>query len=130
MYLITKYGYVHLYDIETGTLIYQNRISADTIFVTAQHDASNGIIGVNRSGQVLSVSMNEETIIPFIQNTLNNRDLAFKMAIRNNLGGADQLFLNKFNELFGRGSYSEAAKLAANAPKGILRTQQTIAKLK
>ena len=67
VYLITKYGYVHLYDIETGTLIYQNRISADTIFVTAQHDASNGIIGVNRRGLVLSVSMDEETVIPYIQ---------------------------------------------------------------
>jgi hypothetical protein len=29
-----------------------NRISGDTIFVTASHDASNGIIGVNRKGQV------------------------------------------------------------------------------
>ena len=71
VYLITKYGYVHLYDIETGTLIYQNRISADTIFVTAQHDASNGIIGVNRRGQVLSVSMDEETVIPYIQVSLH-----------------------------------------------------------
>ena len=128
VYLITKYGYVHLYDIETGTLIYQNRISADTIFVTAQHDPSNGIIGVNRRGQVLSVSMDEETVIPYIQNTLNNADLALRMAVRNNLGGADQLFVTKFNELFGRGAYSEAAKVAANAPKGILRTPQTIAK--
>ena len=50
------------------------------------------------------------------------------MAVRNNLGGADQLFVTKFNELFGRGAYSEAAKVAANAPKGILRTPQTIAK--
>ena len=54
-------------DIETGTLINQNRISADTIFVTAEHDASNGIIGVNRRGQVLSVSMDEETVVPYIQ---------------------------------------------------------------
>ena len=29
-----------------------NRISGDTIFVTAPHEASNGIIGVNRKGQV------------------------------------------------------------------------------
>lgn len=50
------------------------------------------------------------------------------MAVRNNLGGADQLFVTKFNELFGRAAYSEAAKVAANAPKGILRTPQTIAK--
>ena len=40
IYLITKYGYIHLYDIETGTCIYMNRISAETIFVTAPHDAS------------------------------------------------------------------------------------------
>ena len=51
-YLITKFGYIHLYDLETGTCIYMNRISAETIFVTAVHDASNGIIGVNRKGQV------------------------------------------------------------------------------
>lgn len=29
-----------------------NRISGDTIFVTAEHEASSGIIGVNRKGQV------------------------------------------------------------------------------
>jgi len=130
-YLITKYGYVHLFDIESGACIYTNRISADTIFVTALHEASNGIIGVNRKGQVLSVSMDEETVVPYIQQTTsisNNTDLALRLAVRNNLGGADQLFVAKFNDLFGRGQYSEAAKVAANAPKGILRTPQTIAK--
>lgn len=29
-----------------------NRISGETIFVTAVHEESNGIIGVNRKGQV------------------------------------------------------------------------------
>jgi len=52
VYVITKYGYIHLYDIETATCIYMNRISGDTIFVTAPHDSSSGIIGVNRKGQV------------------------------------------------------------------------------
>ena len=65
-YLITKYGYVHLYDIESGVCIYMNRISAETIFVTAPHEPSNGIIGVNRKGQVLSVSVDEENIINYI----------------------------------------------------------------
>ena len=37
---------------ETGTCIYMNRISAETIFVTAPHEPSSGIIGVNRKGQV------------------------------------------------------------------------------
>ncbi|XP_037935596.1 clathrin heavy chain isoform X2 [Teleopsis dalmanni] len=126
IYLITKYGYIHLYDLETATCIYMNRISADTIFVTAPHDVSGGIIGVNRKGQVLSVTVEEEQIIPYINTTLQNPDLALRMAVRNNLSGAEELFVRKFNKLFTAGQYSEAAKVAALAPKGILRTPQTI----
>ncbi len=62
IYLITKYGYIHLYDIETGTCIYMNRISGDTIFVTASHEATSGIIGVNRKGQVWSQTDSEVVI--------------------------------------------------------------------
>jgi clathrin heavy chain len=127
-YLITKYGYVHLYDMETGVCIYMNRISAETIFVTAPHEPSNGIIGVNRKGQVLSVSIDEENIINYINSNLQNPDLALRFAVRNNLGGADELFIRKFNTCFASGAYSDAAKIAANAPKGILRTPQTISK--
>ncbi|XP_063226096.1 clathrin heavy chain isoform X2 [Bacillus rossius redtenbacheri] len=126
IYLITKYGYIHLYDIESATCIYMNRISGDTIFVTAPHEASGGIIGVNRRGQVLSVTVDEENIIPYINNVLQNPDLALRMAVRNNLAGAEELFVRKFNTLFQNGQYSEAAKVAASAPKGILRTPQTI----
>jgi len=128
IYLITKYGYVHLYDIENGTCIFMNRISGDTIFVTAPHEATSGIIGVNRKGQVLSVSVDEENIIPYISNTLQNSDLALRMATRSNLAGAEELFVKKFNMLFTNAQYSEAAKVAANAPKGILRTPATIQK--
>ena len=52
IYMVTKFGYVHLYDVETGACIYMNRISADTIFVTAPL-STGGILGVNRKGQVL-----------------------------------------------------------------------------
>lgn len=81
IYLITKFGFVHLYDLETGTCIYMNRISAETIFVTAPHDASSGIVGVNRKGQVLSVSVDEANIVPYITQTLQNGQLALRMAV-------------------------------------------------
>ncbi|EEB11299.1 clathrin heavy chain, putative [Pediculus humanus corporis] len=126
IYLITKYGYIHLYDIETATCIYMNRISSDTIFVTAPLEATGGIIGVNRKGQVLSVTVDEDNIIPYINTVLQNPDLALRIAVRNNLAGAEDLFVRKFNQLFQNGQYVEAAKVAANAPKGILRTPQTI----
>ncbi|KAG9334025.1 hypothetical protein JZ751_009257 [Albula glossodonta] len=100
IYLITKYGYIHMYDLESGVCVYMNRISAETIFVTASHEPTSGIIGVNKKGQ--------------------NPDLGLRMAVRSNLAGAEELFARKFNTLFAQGSYSEAAKVAASAPKVLL----------
>ncbi|SAM07401.1 hypothetical protein [Absidia glauca] len=126
IYLVTKMGYIHLYDLESGACIYMNRISADTIFVTADREETGGIIGVNKKGQVLSVSLDENVIIPYILNTLNNTQLALALASRGGLPGADDLYVSRFTELFSTGNYNEAAKVAANSPRGILRTTQTI----
>lgn len=130
VYLVTKYGFIHLYDLESGACIYMNRISGETIFVTAEHEASSGIIGINRKGQVLSVSVDENTVIPYILRTLNNSDLAFKLASRGDLPGADDLYMQQFHSLFSTAQYGEAAKIAANSPRGILRTTQTIEQFK
>ena len=117
VYLVTKYGFIHLYDLESGACVYMNRISGETVFVTADHDATNGIIGVNKKGQVLSVNVDEQTIIPYILTTLNNTDLAFKLASRANLPGADDLYVKKYQQLFQSGQFNEAAKVAANSPR-------------
>lgn len=50
--------------------------------------------------QVLSVSVDEENIITYITNVLQNPDLALRIATRNNLAGAEDLFVRKFNTLF------------------------------
>ncbi|PAV87121.1 hypothetical protein WR25_08711 [Diploscapter pachys] len=128
VYIVTKHGFVHLYDIETGTRIYSNRISTETVFVTTEYQTSGGIMGINRKGQVLSVSIDESSIIPFVTNSLQNPDLALKLAVRCDLPGAEELFVRKFNLLFSNGQFNEAAKVAATAPQGILRTPATIQK--
>jgi clathrin heavy chain len=130
IFLVTKYGFIHLYDLETGTCIYMNRISGDTIFVTAELEATSGIIGVNRKGQVLSVSVDEDTVIPYITGTLSNTELAYKLATRCNLPGADGLVVERFNQCLQTNNFAEAAKIAATSPKGILRTPATIERLK
>ena len=63
------------------------------------------------------MSVEENNIIQYITTTLQNPDLALRMASRNNLPGAEDLFVRKFNTLFQNGQYAEAAKVAANAPK-------------
>ena len=123
VYLATKYGFIHLYDLESGACIYMNRISGETIFVTTEHEATNGILCINRKGQVLGVSVDEQTIIPYILNTLNNTELAFKLASRGNLPGADDLYIQQYQALFQSGQFNEAAKIAANSPRVCLRIQ-------
>ena len=67
--------------------------------------------------QVLSVTVDEDNIVPYITTVLNNPDLALRIAIRNNLAGAEELFVRKFNLVLQQGNYSEAAKVAATAPR-------------
>ena len=117
IYLVTKYSFIHLYDLESGACVNMNRISGETIFVTAEHEATNGIIGVNKKGQVLSVNVDEQTIIPYILTALNNTELTFKLASRGNLPGADDLYVRHYQQLFASGHFNEAAKVAASSPR-------------
>lgn len=130
IYLVTKYGFIHLYDLETGACIFMNRISSETIFVTAPDSESSGIIGVNRKGQVLAVSVDESTIIPYLLQNPANAELAYKLASRGGLPGADNLYQQRFEGMLASGQYIQAAQIAANSPRGFLRTPQTIERFK
>ncbi|ODQ68207.1 clathrin heavy chain, subunit of the major coat protein [Nadsonia fulvescens var. elongata DSM 6958] len=130
IYVITKYGFIHLYDLESGAVIYMNRISSETIFTSTQYQPTSGCMVINRKGQVLSVSLNEDSVVPYILNNLGNTGLALALASRGGLSGADDLYKQQFNNLLNSGNYHEAAKIAASSPNGILRTPDTIMRLK
>lgn len=55
-------------------------------------------------------------------------ELAVNLAKRGNLPGAENLVLQRFQELFAQMKYKEAAELAADSPQGVLRTPDTVAK--
>eukprot|EP00741_Cyanophora_paradoxa_P015948 tig00000042_g15397.t1 len=124
VFVISKFGYIFLFDLESGQQIYMNRVSMDTIFVTAKHESTDGVIGVNKRGQVLSVSIEEGAIVQYLG--MMSPELALKVASRANLPGAEPLFIAQFNNLFQAMRFKEAAELAAVAPQGSLRTPQTI----
>ena len=56
-------------------------------------------------------------MVPYILNVLNNTELAIKLASHANLPGADDLYVQQYNQLFATGQYSEAAKIATNSPR-------------
>lgn len=129
VYVITKFGFIHLYDLDSGACIFMNRISSDTIFTACEYQ-DTGIMAINRKGQVLSVELNDQTVIPYILNNLKNTGLALALASRAGLSGADQLYAQQFEQLLATGQYNEAARVAASSPNGILRTPATIQRLK
>ncbi|CAM6046417.1 unnamed protein product [Sphagnum compactum] len=128
IYVITKLGLLFVYDLETATAVYRNRISPDPIFLTTDAPSVGGFYAMNRRGQVLLATVNEATIVPFVSNQLNNLELAVSLAKRGNLPGAENLVVQRFQELFAQMKYKEAADLAADSPQGILRTPDTVAK--
>ncbi|KAI1459112.1 clathrin heavy chain [Annulohypoxylon moriforme] len=130
VYMVTKYGFIHLYDLETGTTIFMNRISSETIFTTCPDNESTGILGINRKGQVLFVSVDETTMVDYLLQNPANTEIAIKMASRAGLPGADQLYVRQFDQLFSNGDFESAARVAANSPRGFLRTTETINKFK
>ena len=71
-------------------------------------------------------TVNEEALVPFVSQQLQNLDLAMALAKRGNLPGAEGLVVQQFQRLYAEGKYKEAAELAADSPQGALRTKETI----
>ncbi|KAF5212039.1 Clathrin heavy chain 1 [Clavispora lusitaniae] len=128
IYILTKYGFIHLYDIESGSNLFVNRITADPVFTAAPYNDSTGIITINKSGQVLAVEVSKDKIIPYVLEKLSDVNLALSLASRGGFPGAENLFQQQFQNYLNQGDYANAAKVAASSEQ--LRTQETINKLK
>ncbi|XP_039044430.1 clathrin heavy chain 1-like [Hibiscus syriacus] len=129
IYVVTKLGLLFVYDLETATAVSRITISPDPIFLTSEDSVLGGFYAINTRGQVLLATVNEATIVEFVSDQLNNLELAVNLAKRANLPVAENLIVQRFEELFAQTKYTEAAELAAESPQGILRTPDSLAKL-
>ena len=64
--------------------------------------------------------MDENQIVNYVLQKLNNPELAIALASRAGLSGADDLYIQRFQQLLAQGNFSAAAELAANSPKVFL----------
>lgn len=128
IYILTKYGFIHLYEIESGTNLFVNRITVDPVFTAAPYNHGNGIVTINKQGLVLAVEIAQDQIVPYLLEKLADVPLALTIASRGGFPGAESLFRQQFQNCLKLGDYSTAAKVAASSEQ--LRTQDTIDKLK
>ncbi|KAG8938320.1 hypothetical protein FRC03_007409, partial [Tulasnella sp. 419] len=85
IYILTKCGFIHLHDLETGVPIYTHRISPEIIFSTALDECKDVIIAISREGAVFEVNFNGQAVIPYILSTTGDSSIAMKMARGANL---------------------------------------------
>ncbi|GMR41309.1 hypothetical protein PMAYCL1PPCAC_11504, partial [Pristionchus mayeri] len=82
VHLITKHGFIHIFDLESGMIIYSKQICLENIAITTVN-ANDSIVGITRSGEVIRVSLNEQTMIEHLRRTMPN--LATKLSRRWNI---------------------------------------------
>mmetsp|Transcript_6616 Transcript_6616/g.19405 ORF Transcript_6616/g.19405 Transcript_6616/m.19405 type:complete len:1731 (-) Transcript_6616:203-5395(-) len=127
-YLLTKMGYVFMFDCHTGKTMYRQKVTPETVFVTCPQDSTGAVFGITvRTGKVLRLQLNGQAVVPYILSTLRDNDLAIKLAGRLNLPGAENLFAAEFERLISTGQVAEAARVVA-ASGNALRTPATIAR--
>jgi len=134
IFMMTKAGYMFMFDVATASMLVRTRVSTDTIFIGTTNLSTGGALFVNKKGCVMSVKVNEAVIINYVMNNLshlpNRVDIAFTMAKRFGLPGADELFQRQFTTSFASGDYKAAAQIVGQCKSGLLRTQATIGQFK
>jgi clathrin heavy chain len=78
-YMLTKMGFVYLFDLHTGKTVYRARVTQETVFLTCAQDSTGAVFGITvRRGAVLRLSLNTQTVVQYVLSTLGDSDLALK----------------------------------------------------
>ncbi len=134
IYLITKFGFLFVYELSTVSFITRVKISQDTIFIGTRNSKTDGIYCINKGGSLLTASIDENSIVGHImtqcQYIPDNANLALRYAQRYRLPGCEPLLIDQFNRFIISQDYNGAARIAAGAPGTLLRNAETIARFK
>ncbi|KAF4687757.1 hypothetical protein FOZ60_003512 [Perkinsus olseni] len=134
VYVLTKGGYAFVFDIGSGALLFRNKVSQDSIFIATYSDETGGVRFVNRGGHVINFGINVDSIVQYITDSMpqlsNRQDVAFNLARRYGLPGAQEMFQQQFTRYFAAGDYKQAARIAAQDASGSLRSPATIQQFK
>jgi len=126
--VVTKLGFVQVFETETGAFIYGNRFTEGPVFIGCSNSIG-GIHCINGKGQILALGIDEANIIPFLVQG-GNVEAAIKLAGRCHLPGGEDLYSGQLDALLKQGNLQGAVQAAANSPGGVLRTASTIQKFK
>jgi hypothetical protein len=59
LYIVTKHGFVYIYELTTNQQIFKTRISNQAIFAVAKNYSNNGILALNKDGSLIAGRIDE-----------------------------------------------------------------------
>jgi len=66
VFIITKLGYFFMYETSRAALIYRQRVTDQLILVSVRNKATDGMICVNKVGQVFAINVEEQNLVKFV----------------------------------------------------------------
>lgn len=82
--VVSKFGYLFAYEAANGFLIYRAKITDSWIFAAVRNPKTDGMICINRNGQMLAVNVDPATLVNYIMNQCkhipDNVGVAFRLA--------------------------------------------------
>jgi len=125
LFALSQAGFLYMFDIQSGICIFNQQVNQTTMFLSVP--ASDGsCYALSRTGSLFRFAVDESNVVSHVSNTLGNADAGVAIAARCNIAGAEDVFKQKFNQAMSMSRYQEAAKIASEAPQGVLRTVETI----
>ncbi|CAJ1036018.1 Clathrin, heavy-chain linker/Clathrin-H-link/Region in Clathrin and VPS, putative [Leishmania lindenbergi] len=124
--VVTSRGTFALMDIFTGVIVAEQQFTPAVVFRGAGDNKVGGVVCVNNQGSVMRIGPNDSGIINYIKNSMQNPELALRIASTANLGGVDDLFKVQLDNYLRIGNIEEATRICLRAPGNMLRTREIL----
>ncbi|BFZ04770.1 hypothetical protein BsWGS_07809 [Bradybaena similaris] len=67
LFVVTKYGYLYMCDMETAMCLCCTRVAVDVIFAAVLNTNTQGILAITRGGQVITIDLKKDGFITYLR---------------------------------------------------------------
>ena len=57
VFIMTKFGFLYMYELSTASLLGKSRVTDQLCFVAAKNQQTDGMIVINKAGQIFSINV-------------------------------------------------------------------------
>jgi clathrin heavy chain len=66
LFIITKMGFLYMHEVSTAALLFRQKLTDQLCFVSTRNASTDGMIVINKVGQIFSINVEENNLIPYI----------------------------------------------------------------